>query len=150
MRAILIRKKWPLWFKHPDLPWGHNIFMEVENYIFIFSIWLSESQPGVQKHLNSQFFPRQAICSSLVQFSFPFRDILFGCFSTIRLWNSSKHKMMFIEIDSLCEAGFHAGLAESIISPVNVTTHNYVAREVSCCLPVWWVQKWGPRNNFSN
>lgn len=89
--------------------------------IFIFSIWLSESQPGIQKYLNSHFFPLQQAIWSLVRLSIPFGDILFDRFSTIRLQNASKHKMIFIEIDSLWEAGFPSGLTESSISPMTVT-----------------------------
>lgn len=80
---------------------------------------LSLAYKNIWTHI---FFPRQAIWSPLVQFSFPFRDILFGHFSTIRLQNASKPKMMFIEIDSIGEADFHAGLTESSISLVTVTS----------------------------
>lgn len=88
--------------------------------IFTFSIWLSESQPGIRKSELTVFPPLQAICS-LVQLSFLFGHILFGRFGTIRLQNASKHQMMFIEIDNLWEAGFHSGLTESSISPMTVT-----------------------------
>lgn len=150
---MLIRKYGLLWFRHPGLPWSHSLFKG--SWILAFSTLASDCQNLSLAYENTWTHtpphPRQAICSSLVQFSFPFRDILFGPFSTITLKNASQPKMMFIEIDSLWESGFPVGLTESSTSSsVTVTTHNYMVRDVSCCSPVWWSQKWGPWKNFSN
>lgn len=66
--------KRPLW-RHRGLP-RPQLFMEAGSQLFIFSIWLSESQPGMETSGLTFSLPTGYICS-LVQFSFPFRDILF-------------------------------------------------------------------------
>lgn len=90
-------------------PGATTYLRKLNSCIFIFGIWLPESQNGIQKHLNSHLFPWQPFCS-LEQFSFPFRDSLFG--RTISLKHSLKLKMMFTEIDSLWKSGFPAGLTK--------------------------------------
>lgn len=107
----LITKYGPLWGRHPDFPWSHNLFTEVELLHFHLRHLIARIPSRHTKHLNSHLFPWQPFCSS-VQFSFPFRDSLFGPFRTIRLKHSLKLKIMFTEIDSLWKSGFPAGLTK--------------------------------------
>lgn len=101
--------------------------------IFIISIASSESQPGRQKHLSSHFPPT----GYLFFFSTAFASLPFGCLSTVRTTKLLKASAdVYWDWQSVW--GSLSCWSESGITPMTVTTHSYMGREVSCCSPVGW------------